>query len=64
MKKEIQKNSNQIIVSSVEHTIKWMDDLIKYSDSISDDLKFGLDLHKSQLEIALGLHKIANKEVA
>ena len=64
VKKQEIKKTNEALVGCVEHTIEWIGDLLKYSNSISDDLKIGLDLHKSTLQIAVDLHKIANKEVA
>ena len=61
-----QKEKIELLISSIKKTTNYLNNLTKHSNSISDDLKEGLELQKDTLNLAVMLVECGTdvKEVA
>jgi len=56
---EMKKSTDAFLISSVESTIEWLGDIIKYCDC--GNIKEGLETHKLILESGLFLNELNKK---
>ena len=57
--KKMEKSTDKILISSVESTIAWLGDVVKYCDC--GKIKEGLETHKLILETGLLLNDVNKK---